>query len=176
MNTTALFVLDGRDNVNWVFSQVPAALELEKFVEDVKNGVYPILSWQANRSDGEPARPRAVSPDQIDKSEKSETPEPYEMEQRSVINMECLIEGAGSDSATLSMTLTLKLEDKMNRQLTTELCDSDTASSMVDELVKYGLINEKDREKLTMLIEEERRSFQSRLKDSKVNGFAESSQ
>ena len=56
MNTTALFVLDGRDNVNWVFSQVPAALELEKFVEDVKNGVYPILSWQANRSDGEPAK------------------------------------------------------------------------------------------------------------------------
>lgn len=171
-----IFILDGQGNVNWVFSQVPAALELEKFVEDVKNGVYPILSRQGDISNREPARPRAVSPDQIDKSEKSETPEPYEVEQRSIINMECQIESAGNDSSALSITLTLKLEDKMNRQLTTELSDDETASAMVDELIKFGLINEKDKEKLMTLIEDEQRSFKARLKETKMNGFDELSQ
>lgn len=157
-----LLFSDQRGNTNWTFSQVPAALELEKFVEDVKNGVYPILNWEEGTSARESTRPRAVSPDQCDKSEKSETPEPYEMEQRSVITMECQIEQTANDGP-INMTLTLKLEDKMNRQLITEVSLDDTAAAMTEELVKFGLINEKDKEKLSAIIEEEQRSFQTRL-------------
>lgn len=153
---------DGRANTSWMFSQVPAALELEKFVEDVKNGVYPILNWEEGTSARESARPRAVSPDQCDKSEKSETPEPYEVEQRSIVDIECKIEKT-ADDGPINLTLTLKLEDKMNRQLVTELSDGDTAMAMTEELVKYGLINERDREKLSSIIEEEQKSFQVRL-------------
>lgn len=153
---------DGRANTNWTFSQVPAALELEKFVEDVKNGVYPILNWEEGTSARESTRPRAVSPDQCDKSEKSETPEPYEVEQRSIITMECQMEKMPNDGP-VNMTLTLKLEDKMNRQLVTEVMVDDTAAAMTEELVKYGLINERDKEKLSAIIEEEQKSFQNRL-------------
>lgn len=146
-----------------MFSQVPAALELEKFVEDVKNGVYPILSRDKSRSktNREPIRPRAVSPDQVDSQEKSESPEPNEIEQRTIVSMECQIEK--NVDSVVNLTLTLKLEDKMNRQLMTELTDDDVPTAMVDELVKYGLINEQDKEKLSTLIEEEQQAYAIRL-------------
>lgn len=174
-NGYCFMLLDGRDPVNWLFSQVPAALELEKFVEDVKNGVYPILSRGETRSktSREPTRPRAVSPDQIDNQEKSDTPDPNEVEQRCVINMECQIE-KGADGTT-NMTLTLKLEDKMNRQLTTELVEDDAATVMTDELVKFGLINSQDRDKLSVLIEEEQRAYAAKVTaDTTFTQLAES--
>lgn len=129
----------------------------------MKNGVYPILSREESRSktNKEPTRPRAVSPDQIDNSEKSETPEPNEVERRSCVEMSCQIGNNADGVATMS--LTLKLEDKMVRQLTTEMSEEDTAVAMADELVKYGLMNEQDREKLSTLIEEEQRAHLARL-------------
>lgn len=129
----------------------------------MKNGVYPILSREKSRSKSsrEPTRPRAVSPDQTANLEKSESPETNEVEQRTIISMECQID-KGTDGAAC-MTLTLKLEDKMNRQLNTELADGDTAVAMAEELVKYGLVNETDKEKLSTLIEEEQKSYDVKL-------------
>ena len=131
-------------------------------MEDVKNGVYPILSRYESRSktSREPTRPRAVSPDQVDNSEKSESPEPNAVEQRTIINMDCQIEK--TENGALNMTLTLKF-DKMNRQLATELTDDDNATDMVDELIKYGLINGQDKDKLCTLIEEEQRTYAAKV-------------
>jgi len=108
----------------------------------------------------EPTRPRAVSPDQVDNSEKSELPELNEVEQRSIISMECQFEKNAEGAIT--MTLTLKFDDKMNRQLTTELLDEDTAVAIADELEKYALINGQDKEKLSLLIEEEQRTYMAK--------------
>lgn len=154
---------DGREAINWLFSQVPAALELEKFVEDVKNGVYPILSRDESRSktNREPTHPRAKSPDQVVNSEKSETPEPNEVEQRTCLEMKCLIEANPEGAPT--MTLTLKLEDKMTRHLSTELNEADISSAMSEELVKYGLINDLDKDKLSQVIEEGREAYSAKL-------------
>ena len=148
--------------MKWLFSQVPAALELEKFVEDVKNGVYPILSRDESRSktSKEPTRPRAVSPDQIDCSEKSETPEPDEVEKRLCTEMTCKIET--NAESVVTMTLNLKLENT-NRQMVTDVMDDDSASAMTEELVKFGLVNESDRDKLTAIIEDEQRAYSARL-------------
>lgn len=148
--------------MNWLFSQVPAALELEKFVEDVKNGVYPILSREESRSktNKEPTRPRAVSPDQIDCSEKSETPEPDEVEPRMCTEMTCKMEI--NAESVITMTLNLKLVNT-NRQMVTDVMDDDSATAMTEELVKYGLVNEADKEKLTAIIEEEQRAYSARL-------------
>jgi len=155
---------------SWMFSQVPAALELEKFVEDVKNGVYPILS-RVTKSNPQPSRPRAVSPDQEAASEKSETQEHSDTEPRSIVSMECLIE-RGADAQTPQMTLTLKLEDKMNRQLTIDLSQADSATTLTEELVKYALINVKDKDRVAAIIQEEQVKFE--IKESQVqNATAE---
>lgn len=126
--------------------------------------MYPILSLDKNRSktNREPTRPRAVSPDQVDNLEKSlKSPEPNEVEQRTIVSMECQIEK--NAESVVNMTLTIKLEDKMNRQLTTELNEDDIPTAMVDELIKYGLINGLDKDKLCTLIEEEQRAYAIRL-------------
>lgn len=39
------------------------------------------------------------------------------------------------------LTITLKLDDSMNRQLTAEICDNDAASDLVAELIHHGLIS-----------------------------------
>ncbi|VDM39510.1 unnamed protein product [Toxocara canis] len=46
------------------------------------------------------------------------------------------------------LTIMLQLDDMMNRQLTTELHDSDNASALVTELIQHGLVSETDEEKL----------------------------
>lgn len=40
------------------------------------------------------------------------------------------------------MTLLLRMDDQMNRQLTCEFCGEDTPKSLAEELVGFGFINE----------------------------------
>lgn len=40
------------------------------------------------------------------------------------------------------MTILLRMDDKMNRQLTCSITDADTALSLSQELVHFGFINE----------------------------------
>ena len=40
------------------------------------------------------------------------------------------------------VTILLRMDDKMNRQLSCELTDDDTSSVLAEELVHYGFINE----------------------------------
>ncbi|GLG93338.1 Nuclear receptor-binding protein homolog, partial [Gryllus bimaculatus] len=141
---------DGRPPAQLRLSDVPAAEKLEKFVEDVKFGIYPLTAYAARQPP--PPRPRAISPE-LAESVKSVTPEPVDVENRRVVNMMCNVKPKDS-GADLSMTLLLRMDDKMNRQLTCLVSELDSALLLAHELVHFGFINEADREKIATLIED----------------------
>ncbi|XP_046576025.1 LOW QUALITY PROTEIN: nuclear receptor-binding protein-like [Haliotis rubra] len=131
------------------FSQVPA-LELEKFLEDVRNGVYPLTAFAMPRPP--PSRPQAKTPE-LAESVKSETPEHMDVETRMVINMSCQTR-KNEDNPTKLITILLRMDDKMNRQLQCELSGEDNSTTLAEELVHYGFINELDRDKVAVMIDE----------------------
>ncbi|PSN54716.1 Nuclear receptor-binding protein [Blattella germanica] len=77
-----------RNGVQMKMSDVPVAEKLEKFVEDVKYGIYPLTAFKARQPP--PPRPRPISPE-VAESVKSVTPEPVDVETRRVVNMMCNI-------------------------------------------------------------------------------------
>jgi len=126
---------------------------LEKFVEDVKFGIYPLTCFELPIPHHPPAaRQTASSPEVID-SVKSTSPEPSELENRRVVNMMCNVK-TRDDGPGLIMTILVRMDDKMNRQLSCVVSETDTAFELATELVYYGFIHEADRDKLGNLIEE----------------------
>ncbi|KAK5644753.1 hypothetical protein RI129_006053 [Pyrocoelia pectoralis] len=132
-------------------SDIQGAEKLEKFVEDVKNGIYPLTAFGAKQPP--PARSRSISPEMAE-SVKSVTPEPLDTETRKIVNMLCDVKSI-EDSCELAMTILLRMDDKMNRQLTCIISEAETPTStaLAQELVHYGFINEIDRDKIASLIE-----------------------
>ncbi|XP_046478095.1 nuclear receptor-binding protein [Neodiprion pinetum] len=135
-------------------SDIQVAEKLEKFVEDVKYGIYPLTAFMAKLPP--PVRPRAISPE-VTESVKSVTPEPLDFESRRVVNMMCNVKPR-EESRELLMTILLRMDDKMNRQLTCPITQIDTSMLLAQELVHFGFINENDRDKIGNLIEEALRS------------------
>ncbi|CAH0554891.1 unnamed protein product [Brassicogethes aeneus] len=131
-------------------SDVPVNEKLEKFVEDVKNGIYPLTAFGAKQPP--PARSRAISPEMAE-SVKSVTPEPLDVENRKIINMMCDVKSK-EESCDLMLTIVLRMDDKMNRQLTSCISAGDNPKELAHELVHYGFINDIDRDKIAGLIEE----------------------
>ncbi|KAK4875613.1 hypothetical protein RN001_012035 [Aquatica leii] len=132
-------------------SDIQGAEKLEKFVEDVKNGIYPLTAFGAKQPP--PPRSRAISPEMAE-SVKSVTPEPLDTETRKIVNMLCDVKSI-EDSCELAMTILLRMDDKMNRQLTCIISEAETPTptALAQELVHYGFINEIDRDKIASLIE-----------------------
>nr|CAD7445781.1 unnamed protein product [Timema bartmani] len=143
-----------RPGVQMRMGDVPVAEKLEKFVEDVKYGIYPLTAFTARQPP--PPRPRPVTPE-IAESVKSVTPEPLDVEGRRVVNMMCNVKSR-EETCELLMTILLRMDDKMNRQLTCIVSEMDTSLLLAQELVSYGFINEVDRERVATLIEETLRS------------------
>uniref|UniRef100_A0A1B6EKZ8 Nuclear receptor-binding protein homolog n=1 Tax=Cuerna arida TaxID=1464854 RepID=A0A1B6EKZ8_9HEMI len=131
-------------------ADVPVTEKLEKFVEDVKYGIYPLTAYRARQPP--PPRPRAISPE-VAESVKSVTPEPVDVEMRRIVTMMCNIKPK-EQSGEQQMTILLRMDDKMNRQLTCPLSEMDNSISLAQELVFYGFINEGDKEKMATLIED----------------------
>lgn len=134
---------------------VPAAEKLVKFIEDVKYGIYPLTAFASKRIAN--IRIRALSPDAAE-SVKSTSPEPIDIETREVVNMMCSVkprDGTGD----LLMTLLLRMDDKMNRQLTCQVSADDSPIVLTQELIHLGFIHENDREKIVNLIDETLRNF-----------------
>uniref|UniRef100_A0A8B9L7U8 Nuclear receptor-binding protein n=1 Tax=Astyanax mexicanus TaxID=7994 RepID=A0A8B9L7U8_ASTMX len=101
-------------------SQFPA-LELDKFLEDVRNGIYPLTAFGIPC----PQQPQqeAVKSPIVPPSVKTPTPEPAELETR-------------------KLTLLLKLEDKLNRHLSCDLAPNENVQELAVELVQLGFISE----------------------------------
>ncbi|XP_069937155.1 nuclear receptor-binding protein-like [Cherax quadricarinatus] len=164
-------------------ADIPVIEKLEKFIEDVRLqattaslireawfqnrlqeynstqnllqivyrfGIYPLTAFRIKQQP--PSRPRAISPEAVDPVA-SETPETTDMETRKVINMMCNIK-PNENGHGLFMTISLRLEDKMNRQLSCVVEDGEGAAALTDELVRYGFISQMDKDEITSLIED----------------------
>ncbi|GAB5584312.1 nuclear receptor-binding protein 2 isoform X3 [Prionailurus iriomotensis] len=70
-----------RPPLQWRYSEV-SYLELDKFLEDVRNGIYPLMNFAAARPLGLP-RVLAPPPEETQKA-KTPTPEPFDSETRKV--------------------------------------------------------------------------------------------
>ncbi|CAD6214654.1 GSCOCG00004163001-RA-CDS [Cotesia congregata] len=146
-------------------SDISVTEKLEKFVEDVKYGIYPLTTCMARLPPPSAVRPRAISPE-ITESVKSVTPEPLTPEARRIVHMMCNVKpsGGGCDNLELNMTILLRMDDKMNRQLTCPVTETDTPLILAQDLVDNAFINESDRDALARLMEETIRSFYNKQK------------
>ncbi|KAH8248362.1 hypothetical protein KR032_002425 [Drosophila birchii] len=131
-------------------ADVSGADKLEKFVEDVKYGVYPLITYSGKKPPN--FRSRAASPERAD-SVKSATPEPVDTESRRIVNMMCSVK-IKEDSNDIIMTILLRMDDKMNRQLTCQVNENDTAADLTSELVRLGFVHLDDQDKIQVLLEE----------------------
>uniref|UniRef100_A0A8C1UHI7 Nuclear receptor-binding protein n=1 Tax=Cyprinus carpio TaxID=7962 RepID=A0A8C1UHI7_CYPCA len=129
-----------RKEVQLKLSQFPA-LELDKFLEDVRNGIYPLTAF-GMPCPQQPQQESVKSPI-VPPSVKTPTPEPAELETR-------------------KLTLLLKLEDKLNRHLSCDLAPNENVQELAVELVQLGFINEGDQPRLTTVLEEAFSKFYSR--------------
>ncbi|KAJ8032986.1 Nuclear receptor-binding protein [Holothuria leucospilota] len=145
---------DGRKGVQWKLSQVPA-LELEKFLEDVENGVYPLTAFALPRP--QPTKKNRPQSPETAESVKSETPEPSDVESRHIQEMNCNVKPGQDDLYQLEIHL--RMDDKMRRELSCEISKDDKPQDLADELVGFGFINQSDRDQISWMIEERLKSF-----------------
>uniref|UniRef100_A0A671XZK8 Nuclear receptor binding protein 2b n=1 Tax=Sparus aurata TaxID=8175 RepID=A0A671XZK8_SPAAU len=80
---------EDRQGVQLKYSHV-SPLELDKFLEDVKNGIYPLMNFASSRPHPVP-RALSLSQEQVE-TVKTPTPEPQETETRKVVQMHCNLE------------------------------------------------------------------------------------
>uniref|UniRef100_A0AAY4A6M4 Protein kinase domain-containing protein n=1 Tax=Denticeps clupeoides TaxID=299321 RepID=A0AAY4A6M4_9TELE len=127
-----------RPGVQLKYSHV-SPLELDKFLEDVKNGIYPLMNFASTRPHPVP-RALSMSQEQVETS-KTPTPEPQETETRKVLQMHCNLE-SNEEGTKTHLSLFLKMEDKLHRQLSCDILPSDSSRDLVNELVHYAFISE----------------------------------
>lgn len=134
---------DGRIGTTIKCCDVPRK-EVEKFFEEVRNGAYPLTAIIPPSRPPIITRQRTTSPIG-EESLKPTTPEnPYDEETRRIINMMCNIklQAEGDTLMTIKLTLLLRMDDKMNRQLSCEMTDDDSPQSLARELVEFGFIHQ----------------------------------
>ena len=102
-----------------------------------RNGIYPLTAFTMPSA---PAKPRAKTPEVTPSEKGGEDPEPMDVEMRMVTHSTCQIKRM-EDPPRYQITLQLKMDDKMNRQLTADINDEDSAVILAEELVHYGFIN-----------------------------------
>ena len=149
INPNTVFAeINCQEPVQWKRSQVPN-LELEKFLEDVRNGIYPLTAFTMPDP---PTKPRPKTPE-VDNQQKLEDQDSTDVESRMVTSSLCNIKK--DDSSKYHITLQLKMDDKMNRQLTADFTKDDNAENLAQELVHYGFINKNDQKLIAKLISDQ---------------------
>lgn len=148
----------GKDQ-NWKRGKSPA-LELEKYLEEVRNGLFPLTGMQ-QRKESRP-RQRPKSPEDVE-SVLSEKDDHYDEETRRAIINKCHIKKMpqeGGDSKFQSqLELLLKLDDKMNRHLVCDVRPGDKGGDLADDLIRCGLVNKADRDVLALAMQEQLDSY-----------------
>ncbi|KAK9402779.1 nuclear receptor-binding protein 2 [Crotalus adamanteus] len=139
----------GRLPVQWRYSEV-SFLELDKFLEDVRNGIYPLMNFATIRPHSLPQSSSQALEDP--QKAQTPTPEPFDVETRKVVQMQCNMDWL-EERRQWHLTLLLILEDKLHRQLSYDLLPSDNARDLAAELVQYGFIRQDDWEKLAAFLE-----------------------
>ncbi|XP_067098003.1 nuclear receptor-binding protein isoform X2 [Osmerus mordax] len=148
-----LVIVECKEGVQLKLSQFPA-LELDKFLEDVRNGIYPLTAFGVPC----PQQPQqeAVTSPILPPSVKTPTPEPAELETRKVMQMQCNIEpvdeGAkhhGWRTGGVAHVSASSPTDENVQELTVEL-------------VQLGFISEGDQPQLASVLEEAFTKFYSR--------------
>merc|ERR1712223_1998349 len=128
--------------IEYKLSDFPVAEKLEKFMEDVKYGIYPLTAFALSQPP--PPKTRAVTPSEgPNESAQSVTPEPLEPEDRWGVEFKCYI-GPPVPASPTSLTLLTKLCDGMNRQMQANLSLSDTPELIAAELLEHAIINWRD--------------------------------
>ncbi|GIY32970.1 nuclear receptor-binding protein [Caerostris darwini] len=123
-------------------------VEVEKFLDDTRNGIYPLFAYAAIYC---PVIQENLTSPEMSSVEKSNSSEAYELETRRIINIMCNIKPQ-EDSQNFMMTVLLRMDDKMNRQLSCEVSEKDTPIELAEELVYNGFINQADRDMVATLI------------------------
>jgi len=125
----------------------PVHEKLEKFMEDVKYGIYPLTAFAMAvppPSKAEPSTPELHRSD----SEKANEPEPQDEESRRVNTMQCDIQRLGEGdkglSGQLQLRILLRMEDNMNRQLSCSISQDEDPEKLANELVQHGFIHRFD--------------------------------
>lgn len=139
-----------RPRVQLKYSHV-SPLELDKFLEDVKNGIYPLMNFASTRPHPVP-RALSMSQEQVE-TLKTPTPEPQEAETRKVVQMHCNLE-SNEEATKTHLTLFLKLDDKLHRQLSCDIMPNDSSRDLVNELIHHSFISEEDGDKIVAFLEE----------------------
>ncbi|XP_016380461.1 nuclear receptor-binding protein 2-like, partial [Sinocyclocheilus rhinocerous] len=139
-----------RPGVHLKYSHV-SPLELDKFLEDVKNGIYPLMNFASQRPHPIP-RALSLSQEQME-TVKTPTPEPQETETRKVVQIHCNLE-ANEEGTRSHLSLFLKMDDRLHRQLSCDVLPSDSPKDLASELVHHAFISEEDCEKLACFLED----------------------
>lgn len=118
--------------------------ELEKFLDEVRNGALPLTAVRSFSKASHVSRQKTISPEIIDDAHKMiNTPEyPYDEETRRLVYINCCIQPLTDDGYSCDVKFIMKLDDKINRQLTCEITqDQFIPVSVAQELVYFGFIN-----------------------------------
>jgi len=147
--------------IEFKLSDFPVHEKLEKFMEDVKFGIYPLTAFAMATPVPALERPPSPPESQQNKERVSEEQQ-QEVENRRIKNMQCCIDktgvkkekGKSTEPGQLSLRILLRFEDKMNRQLSC-LMDNDVDSpvKLAEELVQYGFINPMDNRAIQDMLE-----------------------
>jgi len=127
----------------------PVHEKLEKFMEDVKFGIYPLTAFAM--ATPVPALERPPSPESQQADMASEEQQ-QDVENRRIQNMQCSIQPQekkekekSAEAGQLSLRILLRFEDKMNRQLSCLIDNQvDSPVKLADELVQHGFIHQND--------------------------------
>uniref|UniRef100_A0A2P2HYL5 Nuclear receptor-binding protein homolog n=1 Tax=Hirondellea gigas TaxID=1518452 RepID=A0A2P2HYL5_9CRUS len=139
--------------------------KLEKFVEDVRYGVYPLTAFgiACGRSNCEESGSVSSSPHtQRRGADQGGNGAGSTHVDTRVTNMMCNIK-PHEDGQQLHLTISLRLDNKMNRQLSCLVSPTDEANTLTDELVMHAFIAKEDHANVCTLIEEHLR--QARLQE-----------
>ena len=120
--------------------------DLDKFLEDVKNGGCPLTAVICTLRQPLISKARTLSPEMMnEEGRRMTTPDnPYDEETRRIVHVNCTMQNMILDPQHVKyvMKIIVKLDDKINRQLTCELINEEFDPAAVSqELVYYGFIN-----------------------------------